>query len=333
MRHRLEFAVSVFLWGLLLPCVRAQKPGDVLPRVELRDWKATKATSYADFVGRVVLFFFFAPDDEESQDWIIKLNDLKRRFSTKGLSIIAVVSDEKDPEETAAWVKRHGLIFQQAVDPFGSLARNLNSERTPRVVLASPSRKILFSDEPDELKTEFIEKQLVAVWEKPIFDWPESSKKLKKKVMSGHYRSALLAAKAMEASGEVSGAVYVTAIENLFRFEVEAARACLEAGDYLSAKLRFKLLVRESKGRPELKELKNELRKVTLDKVARPIIVIQTRIAKLREKTAKIKKKKDAQKIMDELVKIIDAHPDDYAGKQANRLAESLQYITRNLDR
>ena len=85
--------------------------------------------------------------------------------------------------------------------------------------------------------------------------------------------------------------------------------------------------------RPEFAELKKELRSVTLDKVARPIIVLQMRLEKFRQKTAKIKKKKDAQKIMNELVKIIDSHPDDYAGKQANRLAESLQQIMRRLEK
>ena len=162
-----------------------------------------------------------------------------------------------------------------------------------------------------------IESALVGALPIPIWEWPKEAASVRKALQKADYAKALEAALAMK-----EGAAYVDTVKAVIQGRLDGLVAAFDEGDFLSASESGTALRKAFKGLPELAKVEEILTRIKEDKDAQTIIKAQEAVLELAAEAEELTKKKDAEKLLDELRKIQQKSAGTFAAKQAGELAD-----------
>ncbi|TAJ11850.1 MAG: redoxin domain-containing protein [Planctomycetota bacterium] len=251
------------------------------------------------------------------------MNELQEKYGAKGLSVLAVTSEAKS--ETEKWVAEKGAHYAYAYDKGGALARYFGVSGIPAAALVNAQGVVVWRGHPGALPSAQIESALVGALSKPLFEWPKSADAARGAFGKRDFAGALAAAdKLAPADKEIADAIrgYVDA-------QIQLAASALEQGNLLLARDLSARLTKEL-GKHALaartKELSEQVAKTAN---AAEIIAAIEAVQKL--ELGKLKKKKEGEKALDELKRIVKELPDTYAEKVARAKMDDLARILPGL--
>ncbi|TAJ11852.1 MAG: TlpA family protein disulfide reductase [Planctomycetota bacterium] len=235
------------------------------------------------------------------------MNKLQEEYGPKGLSIVAITGTNESKADTEAWVKRFKVQYPYAYEA-GKLSNHFGVRGIPAAALVDADGKVVWSGHPAELNGKIIEPALKGALKKPIFDVPS-------------FEGALDDAK--------SDAELQAKIRAHIDGRVARVKAAHEAGNLLFVREQGTRLHKQL-GKLEqaaaVKELVDGIAKV---ENGEKIIAAQESVQKI--DIDKLKKKKDGEKALDELKRIVKELPDTYAETMARAKMEELVRVLPGL--
>jgi hypothetical protein len=230
------------------------------------------------------------------------------------------VTDEPK-KDTDDFVEKTGAKYAYAYDKGGKLKARFGVSGIPHALLVDPSGKVVWAGHPASLNAKVIEQHLTGALTKPMWEWSASAKDAKAALQKRKYADALAAAAKIPEAEQ--GPAIRDAIQNVVKSRVEAAKAALTAGDFLSAQESGAELTKELEGLPEKADADKVVADVKANKDADKVLRAQKTIRDL--KGQKLSKKKDLEKAMTDLKKIQKDLSGTYAGKEAEEFLIELQ--------
>ena len=197
----------------------------------------------------------------------------------------------------------------------------------PSALLVDPSGLVVWKGHPGNLKGSDIEERLGAALKTPLFDWPDEAKSARKAFAKGQMKKALEAARDVEA-GDLDIAAEIQAV---ITGKIAALRAASERGDYLGVLDLGDRLKKELSGLPEGDEAKGLIDAVKDQDDFKAVVKAQKKIAKLREEVGELRKKDDADDILEDLREIMEDHPGTYAYEEAKELSAEVSKMKADL--
>lgn len=245
------------------------------------------------------------------------MNDLYEEFESKGLTIVGVTSESKS--STEPWIEQHQASYPYAYDKKGSLMRYFGARGYPSAVLIDPSGTVVWQDHPARLTGSIIEKALVGAFERPLWEWPSETKKLQGYLKKGNY------AKALDEAGKHEGP-YKDIVTAQIAAKLDAVKSARESGDFLGAKNKGDLALKQLKGLPETDEIAVILKEIAKDPEAKRVMKGQKKLAGVQAEISEIKSKSKAKKMLTELEDLREL----YAGTIIETEAKSAMAELRN---
>lgn len=224
--------------------------------------------------------------------------------------------------DTVAWVEQHQAAYAYAYDKKGSLMRYFGVKGIPHAVLVDANGTIVWRGHPGSLEPSIIEKALVGALEKPVWGWPDETKKARQYLAKRQY------AKALEEARKVEGP-YADLITARITAKVTAVERAAQAGDYLAATEKGEAALDELKGLPETEKIEAILADIKAKPEAKHIIKGQKKLADLKEEIAGIGgSKRKAEKLLKELEELAD----DYEGTiVATQVADEISALRERI--
>lgn len=230
--------------------------------------------------------------------------------------------------DTEKWIERTSASYPYAYDTGGKLAREFGVSGIPHSVLINPAGQIVWRGHPMSLEASMLTKHLAGALEQPLWEWPKSMASVKKCLLKQHYAKALAAASKL-AQEDQSLAKFEDAVRSIIKGRVTALSISFDSGDYLGAQQQGLILKKQLKGLPEAETVDATLTSISKDKQAKAVIKAQKSLAKL--KRERIRKKKDAKKVILRAKKLVAKLPGTYVETQANEFVAKLQELARSL--
>lgn len=218
------------------------------------------------------------------------------------------------------------MRYGYAYDKSRRLMNELGASGFPSAALIDANGVVQWVGHPASLKSSTIEKALVGALPIPMWEWPKSASGVRKALQKTDYATALK--KALELEG---GDTYVEAVRGVIAGRLSSLEQAFAIGDFLGASESVKELKKSFKGLPEQDRVNEIDDAIKSDKSAGAVIKAQKDIVKLAEEVAELRKRKDAEKILDKLRKIQQKNAGTYAADQAGELADDIRKLMPNL--
>lgn len=264
------------------------------------------------------------------------MNKLNETYKKKGLSIVGVTSEPR--AKTDPWIAKHKVSYAYAFDKGGKLSRELKVGGIPHAVLVDPRGKVVWKGHPSSLKDSDIEENIKGASTNPpgidglTKDWPDSASAAKNLLKKGKIGKALATAQKLAEKDQACKAA-VDTLTGLANDEVAAVQALKEAGDIQGALDTAKEAKKTLSGCDLVKQVDELVKAIKADKDSSSIVRAQGQLAKLQAKADEIRKKKDVDSLVKKLDKLISKNPDNYPGKQAEKLKADLLKLKEKLRR
>jgi hypothetical protein len=226
----------------------------------------------------------------------------------QGLTIVGVTSEGKS--STEKWVEQQGAEYAYAYDSGGSLSRYFGVGGIPNAVLVDPSGTVVWQGHPGNLTGSIIEKALDGALEKPMWEWPAETKKLKGYLKKESY------AKALAEAGKLEGP-YKGLVEAQIAGKLVAVEKAREAGDFLGAETKGEQGKKHLKGLPEADQIEMILKEIAKDPEAKRVMKGQKKLAAVMADVAEIQSKGKAKKLKAALKELCDDYPDTIVDAEA----------------
>lgn len=244
------------------------------------------------------------------------LNELNEQFADKGLSIIGVTGEGRSATEK--WVEEKGTTYAYAYDKGGKLARELGVSGIPAAFLIDPTGTVVWSGHPGNLDAGTIEKSLEGSLARPLWEWPDSAKGVKKALEKRKW------AKALDEAADLGedGVEIAASLQKLIGMRAARLAALHEAGDYLPALELAEALVKEFKDLEEGDKASEILSFIKKDSQAKKIVKAQEDLRELDPWA--VEKSRDAKKVKHVLENIIEDLPGTVPAAQARVMLDAL---------
>ena len=246
------------------------------------------------------------------------LNELSDKYGSKGLSVLALTSEEK--EVTEEWIKTHGAEYAYGYDKGGKLKTELGVRGIPNAALVDPSGKIVWQGHPMGLNDEIIESAISGALSLPVYEWPSELSSIKKSIAKGKLSKALADAEKKPIAQETG---VLDAIKSMIQGRLAGIRSAMEAGDYLTAQTLIDQSKEGLKGLPEEEELESIEENIDSDPQAREVIKAQKIVRKLITKP--LKTDNDRSKMIKQMMKLVRKHEGTIAEREARAYAAKLR--------
>lgn len=221
---------------------------------------------------------------------------------------------------TEPWIEQHKAKYAYCYDKAGKMMSAVGASGYPSAVLVDPAGNIVWQGHPSEVNAAIIEPALKGAMPKPLWEWPDDAKKVKKAVIKRNLAEALQEATAL---GEPGTEVRV-AIEGLIAGKLASLKAAQEEKDWLRVDVLGDELSRSFKGLPQEAEVATIVAALKADKEAQTILAAQERVAKV---FAGDIKRKQIDKLKKDLQKIAEEHPGTAAERDAKAGIEELEKL------
>lgn len=198
--------------------------------------------------------------------------------------------------------------------------RKVGARGYPSAILVNPMGEIVFAGHPAEIDDAKIEAAIVGALEVPVFDWaPELSKAA----------SALRAERLGEAITEVQAAKgdFENVLNSLLAMvapQMTKMEVAMDNGDYLRVKKLGLDLEKAVEDREEAPSVAAMLKDITKDRDKRVVLNAQEKIEKIFSKPVK---KKNVKRLLKDLEKLRDKHPDTIVDRDVDRAIARLLLI------
>lgn len=198
---------------------------------------------------------------------VAHLNELNEKYSDRGLSVVAITSEEKEPTEK--WIADKGATYAYAYEPgeFAGISASgrCGIEYLPRAILVSTSGVVVFSGSPRDLSDADIERALDGALQPPLW---------KRSVAYDRLRDALASRKLVAAIEEATAlrkidagvAIVAQAIQNTIAGERSFAATLEHRRDWCHLDILYRRMADELDGSPEA----DDFRKKATDLIADP---------------------------------------------------------------
>jgi peroxiredoxin len=158
MPFRIRFlAASVVLALLPAPlcwsadAVTSKQPPQVIPAFQLKD-AAGQAVSLADFrAKKAVAVVFIGTECPLVNKYVLRLAELQREFSPRGVQVLAVNSNSQDaPEDVARHARERKLPFPVLIDPGQKVADLFGAKYTPEAFVLDAAGVVRYRGRIDD---------------------------------------------------------------------------------------------------------------------------------------------------------------------------------------
>lgn len=183
------------------------------------------------------------------------LNELKEKYESKGLLVMATSKEDKGKIE--GWAKDKGAKFAFFVDDGGATTTAYGVTGYPSSVILGPDGKVIWKGHPSSLSEKLVEQALEKVVLRFGYEFPKAFAKVKAKIDKKDFAGALDALTAAEAVDGAEGAegadaeVAAKIRADLVGYAEDVKKMALsdaEGGDYLTAEATLKELAKQYKG-------------------------------------------------------------------------------------
>lgn len=219
--------------------------------------------------------------------------------------------------DTEKWIAAKGAKFAYGYDKGGKMSTFFGVTGIPHAVLIDASGTVVWRGNPGGLTNEIVEQHLAGALPTPIWEWPDSAKKVRTALQKRQFAKAIEEARAL---GE-EGASITGALETMVKGKVAALKAAADSADWLTVEEGGKELVKELSGLAEAEEAEALLDRLKGDKAAQAVAGAQKEIRKLM--SGRIKKG-DIPRIEKKLADIAGEFPNTGASRDAARALASL---------
>jgi len=259
------------------------------------------------------------------------LNELNDKFSEAGLSIIGVTGES--PSKTDPWVKAKGAKYAYGYDKGRKLSRALGVSGIPHAFLVDPGGTIVWHGHPGNLTPDIIAKHLDGALKKPVWEWPDSTKKLRAALKKGAFGKALSEADALSQSDDELLQKIASVVGDMVRGKVTALKSLKEDGDYLAVVTRGAALAKALKGYPEGEEAAAILAEVKKDPMAKKVIRAQKALGKIEAGMPKLRSAKKLEAAIHKVKKLTAKLSETHAARQGQALVAKLEKKMKALQR
>lgn len=236
-----------------------------------------------------------------------------------GLSIIGVASESE--ESTDPWIEETKAKYAYAFDHSSKLMRAVGASGYPSAILVNPRGEIVFSGHPAKVDDEMIEDALEGALLLPVYAWPEDLKKAKEAFRAGDLGTAIVEAEATDKD-------YIEIVEALVEMipgRIDLMDELKEQGDYLRVvEIGEGLKKAIEEGDDMHTRVSDLVRSIEKDRDMRVVYKAQQKIQKI---FAKKVKKKQVPKLIKDLEKLRDKHPDTIIDRDVDRAIARLRLV------
>lgn len=244
------------------------------------------------------------------------LNELQEKFGGRGLTVVGVTGE--GARMTEPWVAEHEAKYAYGYDSKGALGRWFGVRGIPDAILIDANGTIVWRGPPMLLDEKTVESALEGAIERPLWEWPDSARKVKKALVSGKYAAAL------EAAGELEGD-YEAIVKRRIAHKAGAVEKAIAAGDFLLAKTLGEPAAKELAGLPEGAQVAGALADIKKDKHAKSVLKAQIELADLVSEGRTSSSRKKVERAVDAIEKLRDDHPGTIVERHANAALEELR--------
>jgi hypothetical protein len=213
---------------------------------------------------------------------------------------------------TEPWIESKGVQYAYAYDKGRQLGNRLGVGGIPHAYLINPLGRIVWEGHPGALDDGIIRKHLAGTLSRPMFEWPDSAKAVRRAFAGGKVAKAIEEARDLPEGGKELAAE----LEAYVHSASAGALKLYEEGEYMAAESSGALLVDRFADLPEAGELQAMLDRLEDDDPAQAVLAAQKRVAKLI--SGKIKKGA-IKKLNEEFTEIANEFPGTAAERDAKR--------------
>ena len=245
---------------------------------------------------------------------------MQEKFGKQGLTVLGLTSESV--KLTEPWIKSKGVKYGYAYDKGGKLQSWFGVDGIPHAVLLDPSGTIVWRGHPAGLEESSLETALAGSLKTPLWEWPKSAKTVRQAVVKGQLAKALEYAQGLP-SGDVESVT--AAVRGIIDGRMAAMKAAQTKKDYLTALDSATELGTALKGLPEATEAAGIADAINADAEAQRVIKGQKTIRKLAAQMGELRKRKEAEKMIDKLKDLLPEYAGTYAYEEAAKLIDDLR--------
>jgi len=240
------------------------------------------------------------------------------------LSVLAITHEGKS--DTEKWVKDKDARYAYAYDTSSRLMSEFGFTGLPSAMLIDATGVVRWTGHPASIRESDIESALAGALPIPMWEWPKEATGVRKALQKQDYQKALEAAQKLD-----DGEQYVAAVRGVIAGRLASLETKFEAGDFLGAYETAKVLKKVFKGLPEQDRVNEIYDKIKDDDAAQEVIKGQEDVADIAEEAAELRKKKDAEDLLDDLRKVQEKYAGTFAAEQASELADKIRKMLPKL--
>jgi hypothetical protein len=227
-------------------------------------------------------------------------------------------------------VKSKGATYAYAYDKGLKLFGQLGFGGFPSAVLVDAAGMVVWSGSSGNLQKGTIEEHLKGALPKPMWEWPDETKDLRKAILKGDLAKSVSISTDLASKGEEFESV-ANAVKAMVAGKAAAVEGAHAKGDFLAAETLGKSLLRSLKGLPEAERVDAVLDAMKADRNTRGVIKAQKALAKIKDERPKLNRAKKVDEAIGQVERIIRSVPGTYAEATGKELIAELEKAKETL--
>lgn len=237
--------------------------------------------------------------------------------------MLGVTPDREPRPETRRFIEETGAEYPYAYVRGSSLKKVTGQRAFPHAALIDPGGKVVWVGHPGRLTKGIVQKHLKGASKFLTFGWPAAFQSVAKAIAKLEFAKALAE---VEKLADKDGADIVKAdVSKMITSRVSKMEAAMEKGDYYGAHELAETLDGQLKGLPEAEKVDAVLDHLKTDKSAKRAMKAQAGLRKLMD--VKITKRKEAEKMLKKVNKILEENDGTYVGDEAAKFISKLRTL------
>lgn len=237
--------------------------------------------------------------------------------------------DEEGVRKTVAWVEQHEAEYAYAYFDGSALSRSVGQQAWPHAAVIGPDGTLIYSGHPSGLTEALIEEHLEGAITKPIFEWDDAVSKVADALRAKELGKALKEAQKLVEKGVTDADVALATAQMMVDAAVRSVVNTFEAGNFLDAHTNAERYVDQLKGLEAAEKLQAIIETCETDETAKTVIGAQRKLRSLL--TKRLRKKRDADSLIEKLRAMAEEHEGTYVVVEAENAIRELEAVRETL--